>query len=102
MLVFGVPVIQSLGKDGMERPDPGPNALHSPWLLLKGDFKMAPPALTLAFPGDSGASLLPTLVHVHHFFPFTSKAQPLGLDYRFAILVAVSCWIYVLDYLPTP
>lgn len=100
MLVW-VPVILTLGKDGMERPDPSPSSLtlpplpillepltHRPWLLLKWDFKMVPPALTLAFPGGSGASVLLTLVHIHHFFFPGPALRP-----RLSLCNSSSCFV---------
>lgn len=59
---------------------------------------MATLPLTLAFSGESGASPLPAMVHIHHFFfPFYSKAHDLCPAYHFTILLAVSRWTYVLN-----
>lgn len=53
---------------------------------------------TLAFLGELGASLLPALVYLRHFFfPFSSKARYLHPAYYFPVLLAVLHWTHMLD-----
>lgn len=121
-LILGLRSVPRLGKDEMGRPDPGPKALTLPSLPTSGPTNSQPlPAPEMRCQSGPSASstgmprgwggggvgggrgggvfLLPVVVHMpHSLFPSPSKAQYVHPAYHVTMLLAVSCWIYVLDY----
>ena len=89
------------------RPDTDPTALTpfplsilpapSPPGCLNEISKCFLPTLTLSFPGESGACLLPALVH-YFFFPFLLRPLPLP-SLSLCKSASFSYQTYMLDYL---
>lgn len=102
MLVLGVPSLPSLGKDAVQRPDPGPTALTLPPLPAHCTYRPTapscswnkisewPPPLTLAYQKkQEPLCSQPWSIFHHSLFPFAFKAPDLYPDDHFTVLIAV-------------